>query len=85
MPIRLLDRSPLENAGEGMAGIFPHMDGMGKVGTLSLIEVETEAAGRPALLLHGSEDDYWFDRDTGLLLRKLHVQMGGDHRACSRI
>lgn len=64
--------TPLENAGQNMADFFPTVNGLGKVGTLTLEPMESEAAGRPALLLHGSEDDYWFDRETGLLLRKLH-------------
>jgi hypothetical protein len=64
--------SPLENAGQNMADFFPTINGLGKVGTLRLSEYETEVAGRPALLLYGSEHDYWFDRETGLLLQKAH-------------
>lgn len=64
--------TPLENAGQNMADFFPTVNGLGKVGSLRLSEYESEVAGRPALLLYGSEHDYWFDRETGLLLQKSH-------------
>lgn len=64
--------TPLENAGQNMADFFPTVNGLGKVGSLRLSEYESEVAGRPALLLYGSEHDYWFDRETGLLLQKFH-------------
>lgn len=62
--------SPLENAGQAMADIFPSLSGIDQAGTLTLEPFEEEIAGRPAFVIRGTNVRYWYDLEKGLLLRK---------------
>ena len=62
--------SPMENTGEGMADFFPSLSGIDQAGPLTLDPFEDEIASRPAIVIRGKDTAYWYDRETGLLLRK---------------